>query len=136
MIFKKTLLFVAMTLISLALCSCVVTRMRTKPIANFQNQSVPAHLTTEQVKDSIKLAGAEKNWHMQEVNPGLIRGTLRVRDHSATVNIPYSNHSYSINYVSSTNLLASDGTIHRNYNTWVKNLNISIQHRLWRTASK
>ncbi|TOO24649.1 hypothetical protein CGH40_22300, partial [Vibrio parahaemolyticus] len=43
---------------------------------------------------------------------------------------PYNNKYYSIIYLNSVNLKASDGKIHRNYNRWVNNLNVDIQRAL------
>ncbi len=67
---------------------------------------------------------------MRTVRPGLIEATLVLRTHSATVEIPYSPKSYSIEYKTSTNLQADGNVIHQNYNGWVENLDRGIRVQL------
>jgi hypothetical protein len=67
---------------------------------------------------------------MSDAGPGIIKGRLQARDHVAEISIPYSATRYSINYVSSLNLMASGGQIHKSYNRWVQNLNQNIQLNL------
>ena len=72
--------------------------------------------------EQIKRAGAGLGWVMQDVYPGLIRGTLNVRSHQAVVDVPYTQTTFSVRYASSNNLDYSGSGIHKNYNSWVKNL--------------
>jgi hypothetical protein len=48
--------------------------------------------------------------------------------HVVTSKITYDDDSFSIDYVSSSNMRydAEDGTIHRNYNRWVANLHSDL----------
>jgi hypothetical protein len=95
--------------------------------------SSPSHtITLEQVEKTIIAAGFGLGWAMEPTAPGHIQGTLHLRDHTAVVDIPYSTHSYSITYNSSDNLEydPSDGTIHKNYNSWIQNLDNAIKARL------
>jgi len=63
---------------------------------------------------------------MAAQGPGAIRGTLNLRTHQAVVDIPHDTQRFGIRYVSSSNL-DYDGTgIHRNYNSWVQNLQNAI----------
>jgi len=110
----------------LFLASCT----RERPILNLQNQPVAQELSAKQVKKCMELAGISRGWQMQTVKPGLIHGTISTRGHYAVVNIPYSNHGYSIEYQSSVNLLEKNGYIHRNYNRWISSLNQSIVENL------
>ena len=59
-------------------------------------------------------------------------GKLNARDHMAVVEIPYTENSFSIKYKDSQNLNydASTGSIHNNYNGWVRNLENAIQVQL------
>ncbi|MCP5865453.1 hypothetical protein NL360_28520, partial [Klebsiella pneumoniae] len=77
---------------------------------------VSAGHTEAQVKDAIIKAGAQRQWIMSDAGPGVIKGKLQNRDHVADIKINYSATSYSIVYVSSINLMAANGKIHRNYN--------------------
>ena len=108
-----------------ALAGCA----RTAPIDQVHS-SVTAGHTQDQVKNAILKAGIQRKWIMTEAGPGVIKGRLQARDHSAEVRIPYSATSYSINYESSLNLKASGGKIHKNYNRWVHNLDHDIQLNL------
>jgi len=74
----------------------------------------------------IRRAGAGLGWVMQDQGPGLMRGTLNLRSHQAVVDIPYDARRFSIRYAGSTNLDYTGSTIHRNYNSWVRNLQNAI----------
>ena len=82
--------------------------------------------TLAQRAAEIRRAGAGLGWVMQDQGPGLMRGTLNVRTHQAVVDIPYDTRRFSIRYVTSTNLDYNGSTIHRNYNSWVRNLQNAI----------
>lgn len=105
-----------------ALAGCA----RTAPIEQV-NAIVSAGHTEAQVKDAIIKAGAQRQWIMSDAGPGVIKGKWQNRDHVADIKINYSATSYSIVYVSSINLMAANGKIHRNYNRWVHNLDKDIQ---------
>ena len=105
-----------------ALAGCA----RTAPIEQV-NAIVSAGHTEAQVKDAIIKAGAQRQWIMSDAGPGVIKGKLQNRDHVADIKINYSATSYSIVHVSSINLMAANGKIHRNYNRWVHNLDKDIQ---------
>ena len=119
------LLMIALTVVGLTGC-------RTSPIRNLDNQPIPPGATMAEVSKAIQAGGNSLGWAMQEVSPGLIVGTLHLRDHMAKVEIPFSTRDYSIRYKSSTNLKynASQKTIHSNYNSWVTNLDNQIRARL------
>lgn len=108
---------------------------RTAPVDQVHS-TVSAGHSAEQVKSAILKAGLQRDWIMTEVSPGVIKGRLQARDHSAEVRIPYTATSYSINYENSLNLKASDGKIHKNYNRWVRNLDKDIQLNLARSAAQ
>lgn len=111
-----------------ALAGCAALE-RTEPVRTPQT-IITQHVTTEQVKDAIINAGQGRDWIMSVAGPGVINATQNIRKHSVTVRINYSDKSYSIHYVSSVNLLASEGEIHRSYNHWVNNLDKDIQKRI------
>ncbi|MCV9878882.1 hypothetical protein [Brenneria izbisi] len=121
---KKLFIFLGLACV-LALSGCA----RTAPVANV-TKTIAAQYTADQVKKAILQAGLEREWVMTPVSPGVINARLDQRGHVADIRINYSQTSYSINYVSSQNLLAGDGKIHRNYNRWVNNLDREIQLKL------
>lgn len=76
--------------------------------------------------EQIRRAGAGLGWAMDDVRPGLIRGTLNLRTHQAVVDIPYDRDRFSIQYAGSSNLDYDGATIHSNYNGWVQRLEQTI----------
>ena len=80
------------------------------------------------LRQAILQAGRGRRWMMHEVKPGLIQGVLNVRGHEVVVNIPYTQDSFSIEYVSSENMRYNPkkNRIHRKYKQWVRNLEVDI----------
>lgn len=108
---------------------------RCDPILNIQKAPVTTAngkaLSNDQVKAAIIRAGATLGWQMKDEAPGKITATLQLRKHTANIEIPYSPTEYSILYKSSIELDAgADGTIHKNYNGWIQNLNRGITAQL------
>jgi hypothetical protein len=120
---------VGMGVAALALVGCV-----TNPVYNVTDAPVIASTSNYKVRDvrsAILQAGAAQGWQMQEVQPGLIVGTLNVRDHTAQVDIEYDRKTYNILYKNSYNLKYDGVNIHKNYNEWVQKLNAAISAQLW-----
>ncbi|CDL82346.1 hypothetical protein [Xenorhabdus szentirmaii] len=116
-------------LISLACVVMLSGCARNTPILTPQT-TIMTHNSLPDVKKAILEAGQKRKWVMTEVSPGVINGYLKNRDHDAQIRINYTNKNYSINYVTSHNLKAHNGKIHRNYNRWVNNLDKDIQLNL------
>jgi hypothetical protein len=118
-------LLLATAAVLLVSCATPVMNVDSSPI----NISSPSY-DLEDVTKAIQTAGVSRGWRMKEQTPGHIIGTLHVRSHMAQVDIIYSLDEYSITYKSSTNLDYDGTNIHRNYNSWVRNLDNDIQARL------
>ncbi len=104
-----------------------------QPIRNVSDAPVPkTGLTGEQMAAAIKQAGTGLGWTMKEMGPGKMEATLRLRTHVAVVDIAYGPETYSITYKESTNLdyAAKEQRIHRNYNSWIQNLENAIRVHL------
>jgi hypothetical protein len=86
--------------------------------------------TMADVEKAIIRAGSQLGWRMSSVKPGLIVGTIAIRSHTATVEVPYTAKSYSIKYKDSTGLDYKGTQIHPNYNGWVQNLDKGIRTQL------
>lgn len=84
-------------------------------------------VTAAQVRTAIIASGAGLGWKIVDAGPGRLEGTLVLRTHTAVVDIPYSAKSYSITFKSGENLRAEDGSIHKNYNGWIQNLDRAIR---------
>lgn len=116
---------------ALALAACT-----TAPIHNIKDTPVRTAsgkaLSASQVRAAIITAGTSLGWRITDAGPGKLAGTLTLRTHTAVVDIPYSATRYSVVYKSSEGLMASEGSIHRNYNGWVTNLDRAIQTEISR----
>ncbi len=108
---------------------------RVQPVMEIQDTPVGHELQNKQVKNAILLAASKRGWNATETKNGVIQAQLYIRSHFAEVMITYDEKYYSILYVKSENLKASDGKIHRNYNRWINNLNSDIRRELAKAAS-
>ncbi len=117
-------------IVALALVGC-----KSNPIYNVEGAPVSTSTSgynLRDVRNAIQQAGVSLGWQMKDVQPGLIIGTLYVRDHMAQVEIPYNRTSYSIIYRDSQNLGYDGVNIHSNYNGWVQRLSGAINAQLSR----
>ncbi|MEM1434031.1 MAG: hypothetical protein AAGG11_08265 [Pseudomonadota bacterium] len=105
-----------------------------QPIIDLEDQIVPDGLSLKQVKTAIKRGAAVRKWIAKEKGPNAFEVTLFNRKYVVKVKITYSANSYSITYVSSQNMKAQNGRIHRKYNGWVSNLNNDIQRALYEVS--
>ncbi|WP_018870262.1 MULTISPECIES: hypothetical protein [unclassified Thioalkalivibrio] len=127
----KTLLIVVVTSLFLVVgCrgTAPVHNVSDTTITNAQGERPDAEVMSQAIRD----AGARLGWRMEEVEPGVMEGAIRVRDHTAVVEIPYSAGQYRIDYKDSTNLNHTNGEIHPNYNRWIENLDNQIRAELSR----
>lgn len=97
-------------------------------VVNYSNEahSAAQGTSSKQIGDAIRRAGAGRGWVMKRRGPGKIEATLNIRVHTAVVEVSYNKKTFSINYKDSDNLSYDNGSIHRNYNSWVKNLRQAI----------
>ena len=121
-------------LVAASLAAPGVHAARAAPIQNYENLPAASTsgkpLTADQVKKAIISGAATRQW-VASLQPGnIVRLTYTARDHSAVVDVAYSENSYSIRYADSTNLnYSQDGgkaVIHPNYNKWINNLRQAI----------
>lgn len=119
--------------IALFTVTAVAACARLAPVYNVNDMPVMANrpsLSADDVGKAIMRAGAGLGWQMQSVKPGLMVGTLQLREHTAVVDVKYNAKSYSINYKNSNNLNYDGQMIHKNYNGWVQNLDKAIKVQL------
>lgn len=112
---------------------------RVEPVYNAEQVPVPTALQSgplSTIENIIKTAAVGRGWLVEDAGPGKIKATLKSRTHEAVIDILYSKTNYSIEYVSSADLLYEDGKIHRNYNKWVKILENDINKGLNLAALK
>lgn len=109
----------------------VLAACRAAPLENVGPEMLgaPADATLPQVTQAIKQAGAGLGWIMvpDPNKDGLIKGTLHLRRHTAVVDVAFNTKTFTIDYVTSTNLMYDGTRIHKNYNSWVNNLANAIK---------
>ncbi|MCK5539141.1 MAG: hypothetical protein KAI02_07415 [Gammaproteobacteria bacterium] len=123
-------------MLSLFLVAC-----KSAPILNIDEDAFNTDkpLTMQEVTTGIERAGHGLGWRMENKKPGLIIGTLHLRDHMAKVSIQYNTKYYSIYYQDSSNLdykehssnYEGQSVIHSNYNGWIQNLNNAIHQQVY-----
>ncbi len=106
----------------------------TQPIYNVEQEAVPVSarqkVSTEQVGAIIVKVASNEGWIVEKTKPGLLHCKLNWREHTAVVDIVYSDKDYSIHHVSSENLKDQDGKIHRKYNERIHQLQDEIDRAL------
>lgn len=109
--------------VGIALGAC-----RSAPIYNVSSATMaaPPNASLEQVTGAIKRAGLGLGWQMIEKGPGEMEGRLNLRSHLAVVSINYDTQKFSILYKDSVDLNYDGTTIHKNYNSWIQNLEKAI----------
>jgi hypothetical protein len=114
--------------LSLVTVGCSTSR----PVLDVPKTVVPANKTLADVEQAIEISARSLGWKITDKKPGAMEAILDKRTHKATITITYDKSSYSIAYKDSVNLdyNPSKGTIHRNYNRWIKNLEKTIQSRI------
>lgn len=126
MSFKKvSTLFLAVLLVTIIGC-------RATPIRSVNQAPVTASgkYSLKDVKKGIVQAGQSLGWGMKSVKSGVIIGTIFVRNHMAKVEIKYNKKNFSILYKDSAGLKYDGVNIHKNYNSWVTNLERRINSQL------
>jgi hypothetical protein len=106
---------------------------RTQPVFDVIQAPVAANKanpSADDVRQAIVRAGSGLGWQMSPDRPGHVTGRLLMRSHVAVVDIDYAPKTYSIKYRESTNLNFEAGTIHRNYNVWIQDLDRAIKAQL------
>ncbi|MEJ0058905.1 MAG: hypothetical protein WDM79_04640 [Terricaulis sp.] len=115
-------MFAAVVLSALAMTGCT-----TAKYLRITDAPIGSDVPDDQIAAKIERALSNKGWQVGARRPGAIDAFVVIREHRAEVTITYDNDSYSIEYLGSQNLDATQRTIHRNYNRWVANLNTEIQ---------
>lgn len=104
-------------------------------ILNFENDPLPTPIdgsahTMEEVRQAILRACSRRGWSGRVEQEGVIAASIRVRKHTAKIEIRYTDRAISILYRDSTNLNHSGGRIHGKYNHWVATLHRTILREL------
>ena len=107
---------------------------RQAPLVDPQPIAVPAGVNAAKVEQVIGTALSQRNWRIVKHTPGEIDAVYDPRDFSVTIAVHYNARQIQINYVTSSNLKYEEKNgqrlIHRNYESWIKNLVTDIQNGL------
>ncbi|WP_264874403.1 hypothetical protein [Vibrio agarivorans] len=101
-------------------------------VVPIEGQPLHSEMSYEDARRLFSAAAAKRGWQIKdgEVDNSLI-ADLYVRSHYVSVDITLNQSTYDINYRDSENMkYKPDGTIHKKYNGWVRNLNSDIQKQL------
>lgn len=120
------------SVITLTAALVFLTGCRSAPVYNVESApiQISSKHTSNDIKKAIISAGTGLGWQMKTKKKGHIIATLYLRNHVAVVDIKYSTKSYSITRKSSSGLHYDGVNIHKNYNSWIQNLNRRIQSQL------
>lgn len=106
----------------------------TAPVLNFDNEPIAYSNTSfnrANVQQAIVSACKQRGWVPQITADDHVVATIVVRgQYRATIDIRYTDNSFSIHYKDSQNLKYDGDDIHKNYNRWVALLRSSIQREL------
>jgi hypothetical protein len=87
------------------------------------------YVEVKEIEKAIVAAGVKRGWIIEKIGEGKMKGTLNIRKHVAEIFVTYDKEKFNIEYADSKNLHydPKDKTIHKNYNSWIRNLENDIQ---------
>lgn len=150
---KSKINLFAVSILALFAVACTPNLVK---INNVHDQPIPHGLTQDEVRRAINIGAAVAGWTTEDVSPGTIAATYRIRVHTVIVLISYTEKAYSIDYKTSyemkvycseedkeekrakkitTGVGSCPGVdepayIHENYNVWTEELNRGIRSAL------
>lgn len=112
-------------------CLIVLSCSSNKSIQDINQQSFYLkNVKSEKIENAIIKAGSHRRWVCVVKEKGVIQCEQNARSHSATVDVLYTNDSFSIKHVKTTGLNEKNGKVHKKYNNWVEKLKESIINEL------
>ena len=107
---------------------------RQVPLTDPAPITVPANVSQDKVTQIIEQALSARNWRIVKHLPGEVDAVYDPRDFSVTIAVRYDPQKIRINYVTSSKLKYEERNgvryIHKNYESWTKNLVTDIQNGL------
>lgn len=127
---KTTLITGFLLALMLTLAGC-----RSSTVQNIDNSGYISgqKVSLSKVEAAIKKGAMRKGWSTKKIKTGLLESRINVRGkHLVVVNINYNKNGYKISYKDSRNMNydPSSHTIHKNYNSWIANLEKNINYEL------
>jgi len=121
----KRIFLVASAALVLAACA-----HKSQPVYEV-NKPLPAQsLSLDRIEALIIEAGTPLKWQFQRDGAGHLKATQQQPKFAATVDIYFDQQNYKIVKNNAIGLNDRGTTIHSHYNTWIKNLEQSIDSKL------
>jgi hypothetical protein len=150
---KSKLRLCAISVLALFAVACTPALIK---MYNVHDQPIPHGLTQDQVRKAINIGAGAAGWSTEDVSPGSIIATYKIRVHTVIVLVSYTEHAYSIDYKTSYEMKVScteedeekkrpkkvtsgggacpgvdqPAYIHKNYKEWIDQLNRGIRSAL------
>ena len=99
-------------------------------VYNAVSPSFERKISPSEMQQAVVNAAQRYGWEIKNKIPGAVEAEYRRRDFFAQIKISYSASSYSIDYVDSENLKYDGQKIHKAYNSWIKNLEKTLNENL------
>lgn len=107
---------------------------RQAPLVDPPPIEVPAGVSSAKVEQIVGAALTGRNWRIVKHTQGEIDAVYDPRNFSVTIAVHYDAQKIQINYVTSSNLKYEEKKgvryIHKNYESWIKNLVTDISNGL------
>lgn len=109
---------------------------KSQPVYNVDKSLSAQSLSLDRIESLIMEAGSGLNWQFQRVAAGHLKATQQQPKFSAVVDIYFDQQNYKIVKNTTTGLNDQGATIHSHYNTWIRNLEKSIDSKLALAATR
>jgi hypothetical protein len=104
-----------------------------QPVYNVVDHPLPdvvSKLSQEKAENIFIAVASKRGWIFRKAESGGLEGSLNIRAHSAKVTASVDPKSFSIKYLSSSNLHATENQIDKNYNRWIRYLEQDVASAL------
>src|SRR6478736_2103959 len=103
---------------------------KSQPVYDVDKPIAAQSLSLDRIESLIMEAGSTLNWQFQRAGAGHLKATQQQPKFAATVDIYFDQQHYKIVKNTTTGLNDKGSTIHSHYNTWIRNLETSIDSKL------
>ena len=103
---------------------------KSQPVYDVDKPIAAQSLSLDRIESLIIEAGSPLNWQFQRAGAGHLKATQQQPKFAATVDIYFDQQHYKIVKNTTTGLNDKGSTIHSHYNTWIRNLETSIDSKL------
>jgi len=105
----------------------------TAPVMNIDSAPIKTSSSTSNLSDirgALSAALGNKGWKIKDAGQHSMTATRQKDGKIATVRAAFSQQSYSITYIDSSNLGYDGSNINAEYNDWLADLDLEIKHQL------